>query len=326
MFKRFVRLFIIILVGSLVLVGCSTNTEEEENVSNEDVAEKFTIGISQLAEHPALDDARDGFIEELENLKANVDIEVQNAQGEIPNSVTIAEKFVSDDVDLIFAIATPAAQSAKQMTNDIPIIFSAVTDPVESELIDDMDSPGGNVTGTSDMAHNMDNQLQLFKEIDPNIKNIGIIFNTSEENSRLQVDAAKEIAKDLGLEIIDVGVDNISNIPQAVDSIVSRVDGIYTITDNMVASSINIVANKAIEHNLITVGAEASHVDGGILISDGISYFELGKQSARMAHKILVEGESPSNIPAEFAMENIKDVNFETLEALGLDENLEVFK
>ena len=321
MFKKLSKLFIIVLVSGMVMAGCNTSAEVDG-----DESEEFTIGISLLTDHPALNDAKDGFIEELENLGIDADVQLQNAQGEIPNTLTIAEKFVGDSVDLIFAIATPAAQSAKQVTSDIPIIFSAVTDPVESELVDDMENPGGNITGTSDMARNMDEQLQLFKDIDPNIKNIGIVFNTSEENSRIQVETAKELAEDLGLEIVEVGVDTINNIPQAVDSIVNRVDGIYTITDNMVASSINVVATKAIEHNLITVGAEGSHVDGGILISNGISYFDLGKQSARLAHKILVEGKSPSELPAEFANETSIVINSETLKALGLDENLQVFK
>lgn len=320
MFKKFVSLFILLLVGSLVLVACGTSAEPSDGSTD-----SFVIGISLLTDHAALNAAKDGFIEEIESLGMDADIRLQNAQGEIPNTITIAEKFVSDDVDLIYAIATPAAQSAKQVTGDIPIVFSAVTDPVESQLVDSMDKPGGNITGTSDMAH-MEDQLQLFKDIDPSIKTIGIIFNTSEENSRIQVDTAKEIAKNLGLEILDVGIDNINNIPQAVDSIVARVDGIYTITDNMVASAVNIVANKAIEHNIITVGAEGSHVDGGILISNGISYFDLGKQSAKLAHRILVEGQSPSEIPAEFAIETTTVVNSETLEALGLDADLEIFK
>lgn len=321
MFKKFSRLFMLILVGSLVFVGCSTSVGGNEAESDE-----FTIGISLFVDHQALTDARDGFIEELENLGVDAKIDVQIAQGEIPNTVSIAEKFAGDKVDLIFAIATPAAQSAKQVTDDIPIVFSAVTDPVDSELIESMDAPGGNITGTSDLAQNMDLQLALFQEIDPTIKRIGIVFNTSEDNSRLQIDAAKKIAKDLGLEIVEVGIDNINNIGQAIDSIVSRIDGIYTITDNLVASSVNVVAEKAIKYNLVTVGAEASHVERGILISDGISYFNLGKQSARMAHKILVEGESPAEIPAEFAEKNAKDINFDTLEALGLDKDMEVFK
>lgn len=320
MFKKFVGLFSLLLAGSILLVGCGTAAEVDD-----DSTEKFVIGISLLTDHPALNAAKDGFIEELENLGVDVEIELQNAQGEIPNTITIAEKFVGDDVDLIYAIATPAVQSAKQVTSDIPIVFSAVTDPVESELIDSMENPGGNITGTSDMAH-MEDQLQLFKDIDSSIKNIGIIFNTSEENSRIQVNTAKEIAKSLELEIVDVGIDNISNIPQAVDSIITRVDAIYTITDNMVASAINVVANKAIEHSIITVGAEGSHVDGGILISNGISYFDLGKQSAKLAHRILVDGESPSKVPAEFALETTTVVNSDTLEALGLDPDLEIFK
>ncbi len=309
------------LAGLVMLTGCTSSNNEVSAKGNK----VFKIGISQLAEHPALDDARRGFEDGLAELGVEAQITYQNAQGDIPNSVSIAQKFVKDKVDLIYAIATPAAQSAKQATKDIPIIFSAVTDPVLAELVDSMEKPGGNVTGTSD-ASPMDRQLQLFKDLDNNIKNIGIIFNTSEPNSQVQVEMAKELSKDLGLNIVEVGISTISEIPQAVDSIIKKVDGIYTITDNMVASAINVVAEKAIENNLITVGGEDSHVNGGILITDGISYYELGKQSARMAKEILVDGKSPANIPSETSANATKVFNENTLKALKLDENNKVFK
>lgn len=313
-------LIAVVLIGMIVLAGCSVGNNKVE--SDEKV---FKIGISQLAEHPALDDTRKGFEDGLKELGINTKIIYQNAQGDIPNTISISQKFVKDKVDLIFAIATPAAQSAKQATSEIPIIFSAVTDPVLSGLIDSIKNPGANITGTSDVSP-IDRQLQLFKDLDSNIKKVGIIFNTSEANSQVQVDTAKEIALNLNLEIIEVGISTISDIPQAVDSIVKKVDAIYTITDNMVASAINIVSNKAIENNLITVGAEDSHINGGILITDGISYYELGKQSARMAKEILIDGKSPANIPSESSINTKKAFNESTLKSLKLDENNSVFK
>lgn len=315
--------FIVLLIVSLMaLTGCSTGTNDSDIASS---TKTYTIGISQLAEHPALDDARKGFEDGLKELGVEAEIFYQNAQGDIPNTVGIAQKFVSDKVDLIFAIATPAAQSAKQATTDIPIIFSAVTDPVIAELVNSMEAPGGNVTGTSD-ASPMDKQLQLFKDLNPDIKRVGIIFNTSESNSQVQVDMAKEIASGLGMEIVEVGISTINDIPQAVDSIIKKVDGIYTITDNMVASAINVVSEKAMAKGIITVGAEDSHVKGGILITDGISYYELGKQSARMAKEVLVDGKKPADIAAEVSANTKKVYNPKTREALGIDENHLVFK
>jgi len=308
--------------GIVLLSGCNSNVSKPNSVSEEKI---FRIGISQLADHPALDDARLGFEDGLKELGINAEIDYQNAQGDIPTTMSISQKFIKDKVDLIYAIATPAAQSAKQSTNDIPILFSAVTDPVVAELVDSMENPGGNVTGTSD-ASPMDRQLQLFKDLDSNIKKVGIIFNTSEPNSQVQVEMAKDLAPSIGLEIVEIGISSISDMPQAIDSIVKKVDGIYTITDNMVASAINIVSEKAISNKLITVGAEDSHVSGGILVTDGISYYELGKQTAQMAKEILVDKTLPSNVPSQTATNTKKVFNMKTLKALEIDENNEVFK
>ena len=318
--KKFSKVILLGLVAAVLMTGCSVG----KSVSADD-ENKFEIGIIQLAEHPALDDARRGFEDGLKELGVDVEISYQNAQGDLPATKTISDKFVKDEVDLIYAIATNAAQSAKQATSEIPVLFSAVTDPVSAELVDSMESPGGNVTGTSDLSP-MDRQLQLFKDLDPNTKKIGIIFNTSEPNSQVQVELAKKIAPGLGLEIVDVGISNINDIPQALDSIVNKVDGIYTITDNMVASAIGLVSKKAIENNLITIAGEDSHVSSGILMTDGISYYELGKQTARMAKEILVDGKSPSDIPSEKAINTSKVFNEETLNSLTIDINNDVFK
>lgn len=320
--NKFSKLLALAITGVVLLTGCNTDINKGSAESSEI---QFKIGISQLAEHPALDGARQGFEDGLKELGLNVKIDYQNAQGDIPTATTIAQKFVKDKVDLIYAIGTPAAQSTKQATNEIPILFSAVTDPVIAELVDSMENPGANITGTSDESP-MDKQLQLFKDIDRNIKKIGIIFNTNEQNSEVQVDIAKKLAPEMGLEIIPIGVSNINDIPQVVDSMVRKVDGIYTITDNMVASAINVVSEKAINSKLVTVGGEDSHVDGGILITHGLSYYELGKQTAKMAKEILVDKKSPANIPVETAENTRKVFNEETLKALGLYKNNKVFK
>ncbi|HCO18632.1 MAG TPA: BMP family ABC transporter substrate-binding protein, partial [Tissierellales bacterium] len=237
----------------------------------------------------------------------------------------IAQKFVSDKVDLIYAIATPAAQSSKQATSEIPVLFSAVTDPVASGLISSMESPGGNVTGTSD-ATPMKEQLSMFKKLDPSIKKIGILFNTSESNSEIQVARAKEFAGELGLEIVEMGIANINDIPQAMDSLVKDIDGFYAITDNMVASSMAVVAEKLNSNGIISVGAEGSFVEGGLLVTDGVSYFELGRQTAAMAKAILIDGKSPSEIPAEKSKGTTSVFNKSTMEALGVDPSNEVFE
>lgn len=305
----------LLLALIIVLTACDNNSSENDSL---------TIGINQLAEHPALDQVRDGFMDYFEDKNHKIKIDLKNAQGDIPNSLDIAEKFVRDKVDLIFAIATPSAQSSKQVTSSIPIVFSAVTDPVEAGLVEDFVKPSTNVTGTSDESP-IEEQLSLFREIDPSIKTIGIIYNTAESNSAIQIKQAEEIAKKLNLNLETIGVTNINEISQAMDSLVKKVDGIYTITDNMIASAINLVADKAIENNIITVGAEEAHIKGGILLTKGISYYQLGRQSARMAEEILLNNKNISDYPCEKSevIESIYNEN--TLSALGVDPNIEVF-
>ena len=307
---------IMMVIMFLVIAGVKSNAQE---------GKKFKIGISQFAEHPALDDVRRGFEDELKSLGVEADITYKNSQGDTGVAGVIAQKFVSDKSDLIFGIATVSAQAAKQSTDKIPVLFSAVTDPVNSQLVKTMDKVGGNVTGTTD-ATPMEKQLELFKKINPEIKRIGIIYNTSESNSEIQVTNAKEIGAKLGLEIRAVGVNNINDIPQAVNSLVSKVDGFYTITDNIVASAINLISMAANERGLVTVGAEEAHVKGGILLTDGLSYYELGRQTGRMAKEILVDGKKPEDMPVETLANTTKVVNEKTMKKLKLNKELPVFE
>lgn len=310
------KLFIACAVFALGLTACGGGTSKE--------AAEYKIGVVQLVSHPALDAAEKGFEDGLKELGVEADIELQNAQGEVPNATTIASNFISNKVDLIYAVATPAAQAVQQQTSEVPLVFSAVTDAVEAGLVASNEAPGANVTGTSDAAP-VDKQIALIQAIVPEAKKIGIIFNTAEANSRVQIQAAKKTAEALGMSIEEMGITQIADIPQACDALMPRVDAIYALTDNMVASSIGVVAEKAIGYKLPLIGAEEAHVAGGALITDGISYYEIGKQAAGQAKSILVDGKSPADIPVEMAQTTKTVYNPKTLEALGLDANAAPF-
>lgn len=320
--NKMVGLLALVMAGMVSLVGCGSDSKKASSNSNGEV---YTIGINQLSDHPALDDARKGFEDGLKELGINAKISYQNAQGDIPNSLMIAQKFVKDEVDLIYAIATPAVQSTKQTTSEIPILFSAVTDPVKSEVVEDWENVGGNITGTSDLADTA-SQLEMFKQIDPNIKTIGILYNTGESNSTIQIEEVEKLAPDEGLEIIAMGVSNVNELPQTIDSLFKKVDAVYILSDSLIAGAVELVSTKLIEHKLVSVSTEETQVKGGILVTNGLSYYDLGKQTAIMAKEILIDKKDISTIPVGLAEKTVTTINIKTLESLGLDKNLPLFK
>ena len=225
-----------------MIVGCSSpadnNSDVKESSSGDAKIEKvFKIRISQFVEHPALDGARQGFIDGLKEAGfeegKNVDILLENAQADFPTTQTIANKLITENVDLILAIATPSAQSAANATKDIPILITAVTDPVEAGLVKSLEKSETNVTGTTDM-NPVHEQLELLKEILPQSKNVGVIYNAAEPNSVIQVDIAKEAAENMGLTILEATVANSGDVNQAVQSLAGKVDAIYTPAANTV--------------------------------------------------------------------------------------------
>ncbi len=314
-----------LLVIPVILSGCAANanTNKQQSTNN---TEKFTIGIAQLVQHPALDASRQGFIDELKTLGVEAELIDQNAQADIANAQMIAEKFVKDDVDLIFTIATLTSQAAKKAIEgtDIPLVFTAVTDPVFSELVTANDITDNNITGVTDAAPIKEN-LELFKELKQDIKTVGIIYNIGESNSEVQVNETKEIAAGLGLTIETVGISTANDIPQAMDTISKKAEGLYIITDNMVASAISLVANLASKNNMLTVSADGTHVDEGILVSKGISYYVIGQQSARIAKEILVDKKDVSDIPVQKS-EYEKKVNLKVAESLGFAKDNKAFE
>lgn len=282
----------------------------EETKTNQGTTKKIKVGITQIVEHPALNKAKQGFKDALKEAGIDVEYDEKNANGEVATANLIANTLVSSKPDLIYAIATTTTQAVAQATNDIPVVFSAITDPESAGVLKE------NVTGVSDRV-NIKQQLELMKKLNPNAKKVGVIFNSSEQNSMVQVNDLKTAASELGMEVVATGVTQASEIPQASETLIGEVDMIYTPTDNLVASLINLITEKAIAAKKIVFGAEAAHVEGGALITQGVDYYELGKRAGQMAIEIL-KGKKPSEIKIETVELNNIVVNEKTLNALGI--------
>ncbi|MBE0067820.1 ABC transporter substrate-binding protein [Thermoanaerobacterium thermosaccharolyticum] len=313
--RRFIFVLAAFFIFSVVLSGCGSRT-----ISSGSTEKMITIGITQIVEHPALDSAREGFIKALKDNGyvegKNVTFIQENAQGDMSTAQTIAKKFVDKNVDLIFSIATPTTQAVKKATSTIPIVFTAVTDPVAAGLVKSFDKPGGNVTGTSDMEP-INDQLKLIKDLVPGAKRIGIIYNAGEVNSTVQVKIAKDDAVSLGYSIVEATVSNSSEVNQAAQSLVGKVDAIWLPTDNTVASSVAAIIKVANSAKIPVVVAEKGMVEGGSLATLGISYSDLGYQAGSMAIKIL-KGEKPANIKVETAKNLQLIINQKEADAIGL--------
>jgi len=236
--KKFAVILFIVLLG--LLSGCGGSQDEAPGGTQEAEGKQLELGIIQIVEHPALDAAREGFLEVLDENGytegETLAVDFRNAQGEQATLQAIADKFANDPKDLILAIATPSAQAAADKTEDIPILITAVTDPVEARLVESMNKPGTNVTGTTDM-NPIKEQLQLIKDVVPSTEKVGVIYNSSEVNSQVQVAKCKEVAPDLGLEIIEAPITASNEVMQGAQSLVGKVDAIYIPTDNTVVSA-----------------------------------------------------------------------------------------
>lgn len=289
--------------------------------SNANDSETFKIGILQLVEHAALDDANRGFVDGLKEEGyedgKNIIIDYQNAQGEQANCITIAQKFINDRSDLILAIATPAAQAVANLTKDIPILITAVTDPADSKLVADNNLPGANVTGTSDLTP-VNEQIELLKNLIPNARRIAFLYNSSEQNSKFQVDMAKKKAEEIGLTYMDATIANPNDIQQVVQSLIGRADAIYVPTDNMVSAGMTTVVSITEPAKIPVICGEEGMLNAGGLATYGISYYELGKLTSKQAVKIL-EGESnPADMPIEYLQNLTLKINTNAAQKLGI--------
>ena len=258
-----------------------------------------------------MDQSREGFKDALKEAGLDVEYDEQNAQGDITIANTIANKFVTDKVDLVFAIATPTAQAVSNATSDTPILFSAVTDPEAAGLV----KP--NVTGSSDKV-DIEQQLALLREISKDAKKIGFLYNSSEENSLVQLEEIKKVAGKYDFEIVEQGISSANELPQAIDKMLTQVDALYLPTDNLISSSSALIAEKANAAKKITFAAESGMLENGIFITKGIDYYQLGKEAGKMAAEILKDGKKPSDLPYKISETVEIAVNKQTLEQLGI--------
>jgi len=283
-------------------------------------AAPLRVGITQIVEHPSLDQARQGFIDRLGELGyvEGVDIvyDIQSAQGDLATAQTIARKFQADGVDLILAIATPTAQAAAHIVKDIPILITAVTDPVAADLVQSIERPGTNVTGTSDLTP-VREQLELLKEIVPQARRVGVVYNAGEVNSVVQVELARQAAASLGFTLVEATAANSSEVLQAAQSLQGRVDAIYVPTDNTVVSALESVILVAERARLPLIAGEADSVAKGALATLGIDYYKLGRQTADIAYRVL-QGEDPAGIPIEYLNDLDLVVNVAAAKRMGV--------
>lgn len=304
---RFSKLLGISLL-SAVLFGCGGGGDKPAESAKTPTAattDSKKIAITAIVEHPALDAVRHGALEALaaEGYKdgENLSVNFQSAQGNTATAGQIAKQFVADNPDAIIAIATPTAQAVVSNTNTIPVIFSAVTEPVEAKLVPKLDGSGTNVTGASDVLP-LEPQLELIKELLPNVKNIGFVYSPGEVNSTATLKQLKEIAAPMGVTIIEAPAQKSSDIAMAAQSLVGKVDLIYTSTDNNVINAYEALTKVAKEGKIPLVSSDPSVVERGAAVALGVNYHQLGVETGKITARIL-KGEKPGDIPVYSAKE-----------------------
>ncbi|GAA3752810.1 ABC transporter substrate-binding protein [Microbacterium kribbense] len=287
--------------GALALAGCAGGGAGNDGGSNDASAKVLNIGINQLLQHPALDAATEGFKKAFFDAGyidgETVKFDEQNANGEQATAVTIANKFAGQDLDLVLAVATPAAQATAQAITDIPVVFTAVTDPEAAGIVDSWEKPGANVTGVSDL-NPVAEQIGLVRKMIPDAKTVGVAYSSGEVNSAVQVAIAKEAAADLGLTIKEATISNPSELGQAVASL-GDVDAIWVPTDNGVGSAIEVVVQYAEKNKIPMFVADATQVESGGVMTVGLDYSQIGYQTGQMALDILENGKDPASMPVE---------------------------
>ena len=302
---------LIIAVMTMSMVACGASGSEGKTDKT------FKIGVIQLTEHAALDASCQGFIDALDASGIDYTIDVQNAQGEQSICNTIATKFVNDGVDLILAIATPAAQAAAQATADIPILVTAVTDPAGAGLVASNEVPGGNVSGTSDL-NPVKEQVELLMKLVPDAKTVGIMYHSSEDNSILQADMAKAELEKNGLKVEIFTAADTNEVSAVTEKATSSVDVLYIPTDNLFADTMSTVSTIATAANVPIICGESNLVDAGALATYGISYHDLGEKAAAQAIKVLVDGADIGTLPIEYSDELSLVINEELASQLKI--------
>lgn len=319
--KKLLTLLLILAMSLTMLTGCS-----DDSGSTTGGEDTFKIGIIQMMEHPSLNTIRESIIEGLEEEGyvdgENIEIIYQNGQNDMTTMQNIAQTFIGEECDVIVAIATNAAQASLAETTDIPIIFAAITDPVGAGLVDSLEAPGGNVTGTSDEVSASD-IMDLAQEITPGFHTIGALYNLGEPNSVSVINDLKEYAQANGFEVIESTVTNTSEVQQAAQYLADRADIVFSPIDNTVASSMAVATDTFNSAGVpFYVSADSMVTDGG-LATYGIDYTVLGRETAAMIADVL-EGADTASMPVRKMSEMSVYINTDTADALGLEISQEI--
>ena len=332
--KKMLKITAVLLALAMViaLAACGGKTEpastgtdasassgtDAQSISSD---KTFKIGVIQLLEHDALNANYQGFLDKInELLPGQVEIDYQNAQGEQTNCTTIVNKFVSDGVDMIFAIATPAAQAAKTATSDIPILISSVTDPAEAGLVASNEAPGANLTGTSDL-NPIEQQSDLLLQLVPDAKNVGVFYNSGEDNSIFQYNLAKEALEAKGITVTAYTVSDATQLETVAQSAVGKIDAAYIGTDNLIASSMGTISKVLTEAGVPIICGEANMVENGGTATYGLNYYNLGVKTAEMAYEVLANGADTATMAIQYLPAEELDftVNEDILAQLGIE-------
>lgn len=302
------------VAAAAALVGCGSGSGSSASEAG------YKVGVIQLTEHAALDAANEGFVAAIEASGLEVSLDQQNAQNDQSACQTIASKFVGDGVDLIFAIATPAAQAAMAATTEIPIVGTAITDFAESGLVQDNDKPGTNVTGSSDLTP-VAEQLQMMQKVLPDVKKVGLLYASNESNSAIQIASAKEELDALGIAYEEYSVSSSNEIQSVVESAVGKVDALYSPTDNTIAAGAAQVGQICKENKLPFITGEEGMCLAGGLFTLSIDYEKLGEMAGEMAVTILKGEDEPANMAIQHEDTSELEVvkNEEMAAAIGVD-------
>ena len=342
--KKAMALTVAAMMAAAMITGCgqtaattvetaadTTVQTEESTADTESTAadtaaadgESYTIGISQFAEHGSLDNCRTGFLEGLKEAGieegVNLTVLFDNAQADTATAGMISDNYVSQKVDLICAIATPSAMSAYNscLDSDIPVIYTAVSDPVSAGLAKEDKTPEGNITGTADTLP-VEAQLKMIREVLPDATKIGILYTTSEANSLSTIETYKELADDYGFEIVESGINTLADVDMAAADLAAKVDCISNLTDNTVVQGLQTVLAKASAAGIPVFGSEVEQVKNGCLAAEGIDYVALGKQTGAMAAKVLKGEAEASDMPYEACEGANLYINTEVASDLGI--------
>lgn len=314
--KRLIGVLIVLALVIIAVLGYQSVTKKETKTTS---ATTVKVGVLQFVTHEALDEIYRGIKAGLEEEGYSGDklkIDFLNAEGDQSKVQTMSQKLVANQNDVLIGIATPAAQGLASATKEIPIIMGAVTDPVGAKLVKSLDQPGGNVTGVSDKTP-IKAQVDLIKELTPNVKTVGVIYSSSEDNSKSQVEEFKNLAEKAGLEVVVKSVPSTNEIKTTSEVLLSQVDAVWVPLDNTIASAFSTLVQVAKEAKKPIYPSVDTMVEEGGLASVVIDQYQLGVETGKMAAKVL-KGEDVSTLPVNVFDEGTPVYNEEVAKELGI--------